>query len=81
MSIDEMLAALRASERNLNKEVPSEDSIKNLDTLAKYYAHQQDQLKGFEKDPKRLEENLKIIDAWIKEIKLLTSSLLGKQHA
>jgi len=81
MSIDEMFAALRAIEGNLNKKVLSEDSIKNLEKLASYYAHQQDQLKGFEKDPKKLEENLKIIDGWIKDIKLLKKSLSGESRA
>jgi hypothetical protein len=30
-----------------------------------YNLHQQEQLKGFEKNPQKLAENLKIIDDWV----------------
>jgi NAD(P)-dependent dehydrogenase (short-subunit alcohol dehydrogenase family) len=75
MSIDEMLAELRNIENSLDKQARSLDSIKVLEKLAAYYEHQQDQLKGFEKDPRKLQENLEITDHWIMDIKLLTKSL------
>jgi NAD(P)-dependent dehydrogenase (short-subunit alcohol dehydrogenase family) len=75
MSIDEMLAELRNIKNSLDKQARSLDSIKVLEKLAAYYEHQQDQLKGFEKDPRKLQENLEIIDHWIMDINLLTKSL------
>ena len=38
--------------------------------------HQQEQLKGFEKNPQKLEENLKIIDGWVKDAKALVQALI-----
>jgi NAD(P)-dependent dehydrogenase (short-subunit alcohol dehydrogenase family) len=77
MSIDEMLAALKAIESSLNRKVPRQDSVEVLKKLTAYYEHQQVQLKGFEKDPKKLQENLKIIDSWRMAIKLLLESFAG----
>jgi len=74
MSIDEMLAALRAIENSLGKQAPSRGSIEVLGKLAAYYGHQQDQLEGFEKDPRKLQENLKTIDGWITDINLFMKS-------
>jgi len=75
ISIDEMAAALKLIESKMSNQTPPQDSIKTLDKLAAYYKHQQDQLKGFEKDPQKLEKNLKIIDGWISEIKNLIEAL------
>jgi len=49
--------------------------LKPLKQLADYYIHQQEQLKGFEKNPQKIEENLKIIDCWIKDAKYLVTAL------
>ena len=43
--------------------------------LATYCSHQQDQLRGFEKNPQKLDENLKIIDGWVKDTKALFVAL------
>ena len=75
MSIDEMLAALKAMEDKMNKQTSLQGAIEILKKLATYYKHQQDQLKGFEKDPQILEKNLKTIDGWILEIKSLITAL------
>jgi NAD(P)-dependent dehydrogenase (short-subunit alcohol dehydrogenase family) len=75
MSIDEMLAALKAMENKMDKQTYPQGSIETLEKLAAYYKHQQDQLKGFEKDPQKLEKNLKIIDNWIRQIKSLIAAL------
>jgi NAD(P)-dependent dehydrogenase (short-subunit alcohol dehydrogenase family) len=75
MSIDEMLAALKAMEDKMNKQISLQSAIEILKKLATYYKHQQDQLKGFEKDPHILEKNLKTIDGWILEIKSLIAAL------
>jgi len=77
ISIDEMLTALKGIESSLNRKVRLQDSIEVLEKLRAYYEHQQVQLKGFEKDPKKLQENLEIIDGWKMDIKLLLESLKG----
>jgi hypothetical protein len=33
--------------------------------LAKYYQHQLDLMKGYERDPAKVKENTRIITAWI----------------
>jgi len=71
MSIDEMLIQLKGIESRLNGKVPLQDSPEVLEKLAAYYEHQQVQLRGFEKDPKKLQQNLAIIDGWKMDIKLL----------
>jgi NAD(P)-dependent dehydrogenase (short-subunit alcohol dehydrogenase family) len=76
MSIDEMLTALKGIE---NRKVPLQDSNEVLEKLRAYYEHQQVQLRGFEKDPKKLQENLAIIDEWKMDIKLLLESLRDQQ--
>ena len=75
MSIAEMLTALKGIGSNLNRKVPLQDSIEVLEKLRDYYGHQQVQLKGFEKDPKKLQESLEIIDGWKTDIRLLLESL------
>jgi NAD(P)-dependent dehydrogenase (short-subunit alcohol dehydrogenase family) len=75
MSIDEMLSTLKNVENSLNTPALSEISVEILNKLAAYYEHQQDQLKGFEKDPKKLKENLAVMDGWITNIKHLIKAL------
>lgn len=77
MSTDEMLTSLKNVGSGLESPSTSRSSVETLKKLALYYSHQQDQLKGFEKDPKKLEENLAIIDGWIREVTLLIESLAG----
>jgi len=74
MSIDEMLTTLKSFGENLKSQT-STPSVEPLKQLSAYYAHQQDQLKGFEKDPKKLNENLAIIDGWINDIEALMQAL------
>ena len=71
MSIEEMLTSLKEIGRTLNDRAGSRNSAEILNKLAAYDRHQQDQLKGFEKDPKKLQENLAVIDGWVATIKLL----------
>ena len=75
LSIDEMQTTLKILGNNLKTNASTADFIDPLNQLAGYYLHQQEQLKGFEKNPKKLEENLKIIDSWIKDAKALVVSL------
>ena len=74
MSIDEMQTTLRALRNNLKNGTIAE-FIGTLNQLATFYSHQQDQLRGFEKNQQKLEENLKIIDGWIKDVKALMAKL------
>jgi NAD(P)-dependent dehydrogenase (short-subunit alcohol dehydrogenase family) len=74
MSIDEMQTNLKTLGTNLKTGTTTE-FIGPLNQLANYYSHQQKQLRGFEKNPQKLEENLKIIDRWIKDAKALIAAL------
>ena len=70
-----MLSELESVGNNLKKAAVSKSSASTLQKLGSYYEHQQDQMKGFEKDPKKLQGNLAIIDGWIHDIKQLTGAL------
>ena len=75
LSIDEMQTTLKTLGTNLKSGASTLEFIEPLKQLAGYYVHQQEQLKGFEKNPQKLEENLKIIDGWIKDAKYLVTAL------
>lgn len=75
MSADEMLAALNQVGGSLMKGKPASPQMDSIEKLASYYKHQQDLLRGFEKDPKKLEEGLLSIQSWIDEVQGLLSSL------
>ncbi len=70
-----MQSALKALGENIKNQQSTAEFITPLNSIAVYYAHQQDQLKGYEKDPNKLAANLKIIDGWIKEVKTLIQVL------
>jgi ABC-type transporter Mla subunit MlaD len=71
VSVDEMRTTIGTLGNNLKTQAFTEP----LNRLAAYYKHQQEQLKGFMKDAKKLEENLKIIDGWIHDAKGLIHTL------
>jgi NAD(P)-dependent dehydrogenase (short-subunit alcohol dehydrogenase family) len=73
MSIDEMQTVLKALGSNLNK--GDREGVDAVNKVAAYYVHQQEQLRGFEKNPQKLAENLKIIDGWINDAKALAQAL------
>jgi NAD(P)-dependent dehydrogenase (short-subunit alcohol dehydrogenase family) len=75
MPIDEMLNAIKVLGENLKNKTPTSGSIQTLKQLSGYYEHQQEQLKGFEKDPKKLQENLAVMDKWIQNIQALLNKL------
>jgi NAD(P)-dependent dehydrogenase (short-subunit alcohol dehydrogenase family) len=75
MSIDEMQTTLKTLENKLKANASTLEFIEPLNQLAGYYVHQQEQLRGFEKNPQKLEENLKIIEGWVKDAKALTAAL------
>lgn len=75
ITIDEMTTALKALGNCLKTGASTAEFIDHVKQLAAYYVHQQDQLRGFEKNPQKLEENLKIIDGWIRDAKALEKIL------
>jgi NAD(P)-dependent dehydrogenase (short-subunit alcohol dehydrogenase family) len=75
MSIDEMQTTVKALGNSIKTQASTAEFVEPLNRLVAYYVHQQEQLKGFEKDPKKLEENLKIIDGWIRDAKGLVQVL------
>jgi len=75
MSIDEMQTTLKALGNILKANTSTAEFIEPLNLLAGYYMHQQEQLRGFEKNAQKLEENLKIIDGWVKDAKALVAAL------
>ena len=75
MSVDEMGAELARIADSLKGGRISKGTVEILDNLRVYYKHQQELLQGFEKDPKRLEENLKEIQKWMDDIQGLIISL------
>jgi NAD(P)-dependent dehydrogenase (short-subunit alcohol dehydrogenase family) len=75
LSIDEMQATLKALGENLKRGVSTVEFAEPVNKVMAYYVHQQEQLRGFEKNPQKLTENLKIIDGWIIDAKTLAASL------
>ena len=76
MSIDEMQTTLKALGANLKTGASTAEFIEQLNQLAGYYVHQQGQLRGFEKNPQKLEENLKVIDGWVNDAEALVKMLM-----
>jgi len=58
-TIDEMQTTLKALGNSIKTQGSTAEFIEPLNQLAAYYMHQQEQLKGYEKDTKKLQENLK----------------------
>jgi len=75
LSIDEMQATLKALGDNLKRGVSTAEFAEPVNKVMAYYVHQQEQLRGFEKNPQKLTENLKIIDGWVIAAKALAASL------
>ena len=70
-----MQTNLKSLGTSLKAKTSTSEFIEPLNQLAGYYLHQQEQLRGFEKNPQKLEENLKIIDEWVKDTKALGQAL------
>jgi NAD(P)-dependent dehydrogenase (short-subunit alcohol dehydrogenase family) len=74
MPVEEWLSALES----LNSELSSSGVIKNLppfEKLAIYYNHMAELGKGYEKNPAKLEENLKYVYGWKAEVEHLITAL------
>lgn len=75
MSIDELRSQLEALGRAIDAHDGASVRCDAAAKLAAYYRHQQQLLKGFEKDPERVEKNLRVIDGWLDEIHTLATAL------
>ena len=75
MSVDEMLAALNSIGDKLEMHLSTKQFIEPLNTLAAFYEHQREALKGFEKISKKQQENLEIIANWNRDVKALVDAL------
>ena len=75
MSVDEMGTELGSIANSLKGGKVSEKAVGTLNKLGEYYKHQQELLRGFEKDPRKLQENLKEIQTWMDEVQSLIVSL------
>ncbi len=68
MSVDEMGAELAAITGSRSKTGLTQNSVEVLGKLRAYYKHQAELLRGFERDPKKLEGGLKEIQSWVEEV-------------
>ncbi len=76
-SVDEMLADLENLEKRIMKREVNTDTVEPLVQLAAFYRHQQELLRGYEKDPKKLEKGLMAIESWVEDVTALISTLSG----
>jgi NAD(P)-dependent dehydrogenase (short-subunit alcohol dehydrogenase family) len=75
MSIDEMADTLGRARAGLADGSSTGDIQGTMKSLRKYYEHQSELLKGFEKDKKKLDVGLKTIESWVTEIDELLRAL------
>jgi hypothetical protein len=79
MTVKEMQITLNNLGSKIEQQGSKAQFIKPLNQLAGYYQHQLDELKGLHKISHRQAENIKTIDAWIKEVKGLVEALGGSR--
>ncbi|HEX5942202.1 MAG TPA: SDR family NAD(P)-dependent oxidoreductase [Anaerolineales bacterium] len=72
MPVEEWLATLRQLEENLQRGIVS---YPPLEKLAEYYEHLAELAKGYEKNPVKLEENLRHVYRWRDEVNELEKML------
>ena len=75
LSIDEMLTTVKALGDSLTANTSTAEYVEPIKKLSLYYVHQQEQLKGFEKNPEKLAANIQIIEEWIVDVKALVQAL------
>jgi hypothetical protein len=79
MTVEEMQIMLNNLGDKIEQHGSTAQFIKPLNQLAVYYEHQLNELKGLHKISHRQGENIKTIDAWIKEVKGLAEALGGSR--
>jgi hypothetical protein len=70
-----MQVTLKSLGDNLKKGASTTEFAEPVNKVIAYYVHQQEQLKGFEKNSLKLTENLKIINGWLIDARALAASL------
>jgi midasin (ATPase involved in ribosome maturation) len=75
MSMEEMLNTLKNLGDALKNQTSASAFVEPLKRLASYYGRLLNLLKGFEKDPKKLEDNTRMINGWIQDVENLISAL------
>jgi hypothetical protein len=75
MTIDEMLSSLNNLGDRLQQHGLTDQFVKPLNQLTKYYEHQLSQLDGMQKVSRNQDENLALISGWIKDAKELLKAL------
>jgi hypothetical protein len=73
MPVEQWIDNLSRLEVALGNRAPG--AIPPLDRLSGYYGHMQELLKGYERDPAKMEEQMSIIDSWRKEVDALSAML------
>jgi NAD(P)-dependent dehydrogenase (short-subunit alcohol dehydrogenase family) len=79
MPVEEWLETLRQLEENLQRGIVSDPTLP-LAKLAGYYNHLAELAKGYEKDPAKLEENLRHVYRWRDEVNALAKLISREQH-
>jgi hypothetical protein len=75
MTVEEMQMALDSLGGKLEQHLSTDQFIKPLSHLKKYYQHQLDQLTGMQKVSHNQSENLQTLGAWIKDVEALVKTL------
>lgn len=75
VSIDEMQVKLKTVGEKLKQGACTPDCIEAVNNVAAYYVHQKEQLRGFEKNPQKLQQNLQTLDDWIGDAEALAQTL------
>ena len=75
MTVEDMFMSLNSLGDKLEQHGSTAQFVKPLNLLAGYYKHQLDQLKGMHKVTHGQNDNLKTIEAWIREVENLAEAL------
>ncbi len=75
MTVDDMLSALNGLGDRLEQHGSTAQFINPLNMLARYYEHQLEQLKGFQKVSHKQKENVELVDKWLKDVRALVEAL------
>jgi hypothetical protein len=75
LSSDDMGALLKKLNEGISGGATTPGSVEALKKLEVYWIHQQELLRGYEKNAEKLAENMKLMDAWVADIRELLKLL------
>ena len=78
MTVDEMDDALNDLGEKIKQQEPTTDCIAPLGQLVKYYQHQLDEMKGYQRLSHKQAESVEKINSWIGSVKDLIEALKEK---